>query len=131
MTARYPREFYMKMVEDNYFGNVDGEKLPEVVDCFCEDIIFTIQSSFTVHEGRDTGIKTMFETLFENYKHIRHGDFSHVVDVDHQCIASRFNVHLIDNDGEEQHKSNCNFFFLENGKFRRVFVYMSGENVLV
>jgi hypothetical protein len=40
-------------------------------------------------------------------------------------------VYLQESDGKETRMSNCNFFYLENGKFKRVYVYMSGPNVLV
>ncbi len=32
--------------------------------------------------------------------------------------------------GTELRYENCNRFYLDNGKFSRVFVYMSGENLL-
>jgi ketosteroid isomerase-like protein len=55
------------MVEKRYFASVDRKDMTPVLDCFCEDAVFTIQSAFSVHEGRDTGIKKMFEEYFENF----------------------------------------------------------------
>jgi len=127
------RDYYVDMVEQKYFANVDRKDMDAVLDCFTEDAVFTIQSAFTTHEGRDTGIRKMFENLFEtNSQKIVHRDFKHVVDVENNRCAAQFEVELTDNDGNETYLSNCNFFYLdENGKFERVFVYMSGENVLV
>lgn len=127
------RDYYVDMVESKYFANVDRKDMDAVLDCFAEDAVFTIQSAFTTHEGRDTGIRQMFANLFETYSQkIVHRDFKHVVDVDNNRCAAQFEVELIDAEGNETYLSNCNFFYLDdNGKFERVFVYMSGENVLV
>lgn len=126
-------DYYVDMVESKYFANVDRKDMEAVLDCFAEDAVFTIQSAFTTHEGRDAGIRQMFENLFETYSQkIVHRDFKHVVDVDNNRCAAQFEVELTDGEGAETYLSNCNFFYLdENGKFERVFVYMSGENVLV
>ncbi|QYJ14971.1 hypothetical protein Rxycam_00782 [Rubrobacter xylanophilus DSM 9941] len=127
------RDYYVDMVEKKYFANVDRKNMDAVLDCFAEDAVFTIQSAFTTHEGRDTGIRKMFENLFNTYSpKIVHRDFKHVVDIENNCCAAQFEVELTDTDGNETYLSNCNFFYLDkNGKFERVFVYMSGENVLV
>jgi hypothetical protein len=91
-----------------------------------------IRSPCATHEGRDTGIRKMFENLFENYKIILHKDFTHVVDVESNACSAQFNVELTDPAGKLTKLSNCNFFYLDDaGKFKRVFVYMSGPNVLV
>jgi ketosteroid isomerase-like protein len=126
-------DYYMDMVEEKYFASVDRKDMDAVLDCFAEDAVFTIQSAFTTHEGRDTGIRKMFENLFATYEQkIVHRDFKHVVDVENNRCAAQFEVELADAEGNETYLSNCNFFYLnENGKFERVFVYMSGENVLV
>ncbi|MCS7158634.1 MAG: nuclear transport factor 2 family protein [Blastocatellia bacterium] len=141
MGGIYPYEYYIEMVENKYFENVDRKDLAAVLDCFCPDAIFTIRSTtvdegrtrlvVTTHQGRDTGIKRMFENLFDNYSFMVHKDFTHVVDVERGRCAAQFDVILIAADGRQINMSNCNFFYLEQGKFKRVDVYMSGENVLV
>ena len=130
---RGSREYYVDMVENRYFGNVDAKSLDGVLDCFRGDAVFTIQSAFTTHEGRDAGIRQMFENLFETYSpKIVHRDFDHIVDAGSGCCSSRFEVELVDGEGREFSYSNCNFFYLdEDGKFERVYVWFSGENVLV
>jgi hypothetical protein len=73
----------------------------------------------------------MFENYFSNFTRGIHKDFVHVVDVEHQCCASQFNVEVEDRDGAKTNMSNANFFYFENGKFKRVYVYMSGgQNTL-
>ncbi|MCX7170275.1 MAG: nuclear transport factor 2 family protein [Proteobacteria bacterium] len=131
MSDQDKRQNLIDMVVNKYFANVDAKKLQPVLDCFWPDVEFTIQTAFHTHTGRDSGVKKMFENLFESYpKKIWHGNFRHVVDTGSGHIASQFDVDLIDKDGKQTLLSNCNFFWLENGKFKRVFVYMSGENVL-
>ena len=125
------RKYYVEMVEEKYFASVRRRDVAATLDCFTEDAVFTIQSAFTTHAGRDTGIRRMFETFFRNYPSVTHQDFRHVVDVEHECCATQFNAALVSADGTKSNMSNCNFFFLENGKFKRVFVYMSGPNILV
>lgn len=131
MTTKLDREQLIDIVVNRYFANVDASQLQPVLDCFEPDVVFTIQSAFHTHTGRDTGVKQMFETLFASYpKKIWHGNFRHIVDVENGHISSQFDVELIDAAGKVTKLSNCNFFWLENGKFKKVFVYMSGENVL-
>lgn len=121
------RECYIEMVENRYFANVDRKNIEGVLECFHPDAVFTIQSAFSTHEGRDTGIRKMFENLFEKYSEVLHKDFSHMVDLEGGCCASRFDVENISaQDGAESHLSNCNFFYLEGDRFKRVYVYMSG-----
>jgi len=121
------REDYIHLVEERYFANVDHKNLEAVLDCFTEDATFTIQSAFSTHRGRDTGIRRMFERLFERYSKTVHRGFRHVVDIEGECCASQFEVENVSaRDGTETRLSNCNFFYLEGGRFKRVYVYMSG-----
>lgn len=131
MSSKMTREDLIDIVVNRYFANVDAKNLQATLDCFNPDVVFTIQSAFHTHTGRDTGVKTMFETLSASYpKKIWHGNFRHIVDVERGHIASQFDVELIDAQDKLTKLSNCNFFWLENGKFKTVYVYMSGSNVL-
>lgn len=126
------REEYIDIVENRYFANVDRKDLGGVLDCFHPDAVFTIQSAFSTHEGRDGGIKKMFENLFQKYSEILHEDFQHIIDVEGERCASQFSVENTSTyDGTETHLSNCNFFYFEEVRFKRVYVYMSdGVNTL-
>ena len=130
MAKPYSRQYYVDMAQKHYFGNVDAKNLQAVLDCFNQDAVFTIQSSFTVHEGRDTGIKRMFERLFENHTNILHTDFGTIADVEGESVSSRFRAELDHKDGSHTTLMNVNHWYLKHGKFQRVFVWMSGENVL-
>lgn len=62
---------------------------------------------------------------------MRHIHFRHVADPENNRVASQFSAELTDNEGTEIALTNANFFYLEDGLFRRVFIYMSdGVNVL-
>jgi len=125
-------EYYVDIVTKRYFHGVDNYDLDKVLDCFHADAVLKEMTSDTTHEGRDSGIKTMFEGLFGAHSRIWHGNFVHTVDVDGQAICSQFSVEVTPKDGDRSlHRyENCNRFYLDDGKFTRVFVYMSGENLL-
>jgi len=126
---RLNRDQLIDLALQQYFANVDRKAMQAVLDCCHEDIEFTIQTDHLTHRGRD-GVRRMFENLFNGYAHIWHGDFEVAADVDAQSVCARFNVRLQDHQGAQTHLNNCNFWYVENGRFRRVFVFMSGENVL-
>ena len=73
----------------------------------------------------------MFEGLFAAHDRIWHGNFVHTADTESEAICSQFSVEVTAK-GESEHLryENCNRFYLKDGKFDRVFVYMSGENLL-
>jgi ketosteroid isomerase-like protein len=131
VSSKLSHESLVDTVVNRYFANVDRKDMVAVLECFAADAFLTVRSAFTTHEGRDTGIRRMFETFFASYPTGRHHNFRHVPDGDGDAIASQFDVLLHNGSGGETRMSNCNFFHLENKKFKRVYVYMSGENVLV
>ncbi|WP_300728284.1 nuclear transport factor 2 family protein [Pseudomonas sp.] len=127
--SRLTREQLSDLATEQYFGNVDNKNMQAVLDCCHENVQFTIQTDNLTHDGH-TGVRKMFDNLFNNFEYIWHGDFELAIDVEKQTICSRFNVLLKDPQGNETRLRNCNFWYVEDGKFRRVFVFMSGENVL-
>jgi ketosteroid isomerase-like protein len=129
--AEIPYEYYVDIVTKRYFHGVDNYDMDMVLDCFHEDAVLTEVTSMTVHEGRDEGIRRMFEGLFDAHSRIWHGNFVHTADVEGEAICSQFSVEVTPKEtGTELRYENCNRFYLDNGKFSRVFVYMSGENLL-
>ena len=127
--SRLSREQLIDLATQKYFSNVDSKNMQAVLDCCHEDVAFTIQTDNLTHNGH-IGVRKMFDNLFNNFDEIWHGDFDVAADVETQTICARFNVYLKDPQGNETHLRNCNFWYVEDGKFRRVFVFMSGENVL-
>ena len=130
MTA-LPYEYYVDIVTKRYFHGVDNYDMDMVLDCFHPDAVLTEVTSMTTHKGRNEGIRTMFEGLFDAHTRIWHGNFVHTADVESEAICSQFSVEVMPKEtGQELRYENCNRFYLRDGKFDRVFVYMSGENLL-
>ena len=128
MTNPTERSALIALVE-RYFAAVDRMDLAATLDCFCPDARFSIATYDTLYEGRDSGLRDMYERLFARYRKVWHGDFDHVVETP-QRIASRFRVENTLFDGSLRIKHNCNFFRLRGERFDEVFVYMSGDNSL-
>jgi ketosteroid isomerase-like protein len=97
---------------EHYFATVDRMDLDATLACFEPDATFTIATFNTIYQGRDTGIRSMFERLNSRYNRVWHGNFDHV-------IQSPARV-----------ENNCNFFSVRGTRFDAVQVYMSGDNSL-
>jgi len=124
------REQLVELATGKYFGNVDRKDLNAVLACFHDNAMFTVQTSFTVHAGKDA-IKRMFEDFFNNYDTIVHRDFTCTVDPDNGRIVANFVAELVDGDGNTTLLNNTNFWRIRDERFQEVYVYMSGANVLV
>ncbi|KQS02364.1 hypothetical protein ASG11_16550 [Sphingomonas sp. Leaf357] len=128
MIDRYP--FLIDIVTKRYFDAVDTKQLDRVLGCFHSDAVLTEVTSNTVHTGRDEGIAAMFRRLFADFEQLWHGNFVHVADTQANAICSQFTVLITPNGGDLLRYENCNRFYLDGDKFSRVFVYMSGDNLL-
>lgn len=126
--ARYP--YLIDIVTKRYFDAVDNKQLDRVLDCFHADAVLTEVTSATVHHGRDDGIASMFRRLFADFSQLWHGNFVHVADVETNAICSQFTVLITPAGGTQLRYENCNRFYLDGDRFTRVFVYMSGDNLL-
>jgi len=124
------RDELVELATKTYFGNVDRKDLARTLACFHDTALFTVQTSFTTHEGR-AGIKAMFETFFDSYETIVHRDFECTVDPDNGRICASFVAELTDADGNVTTLHNTNFWRVRGDRFQEVYVYMSGANVLV
>jgi ketosteroid isomerase-like protein len=128
--SKHNYEYHVDIVTKRYFHGVDNYDMDLILDCFHEDAVLTEMTSNTVHDGVDK-IKEMFVGLFDAHSRIWHGNFVHTVDVQEHAICSQFSVEVTAKDSAELKRyENCNRFYLEDGKFTRVHVYMSGENLL-
>ena len=125
-----PYEYYVDIVTKRYFHGVDNFDMDMVMNCFHKDAVLREMTSDTTHDGYDA-IKEMFKGLFDAHSRIWHGNFVHTVDTQEQGICSQFTVEVTPKEtGEMLRYENCNRFYLDDGKFKWVFVYMSGENLL-
>jgi SnoaL-like domain len=124
-----PYPYYIDIVTKRYFDGVDNKNMDAVLDCFTEDAILTEVTSATVHNGKPA-IAAMFTKLFADFSDIWHGNFVHTADRDSNAVCSQFTVLITPNGGPELRYENCNRFYLKGYKFHRVYVYMSGDNLL-
>lgn len=115
---------------NRYFGNVDKKDMNAVLDCFNDEALFCVQTAFTRHAGKDE-IKRMFEDFFGAWESIVHKDFTCTVDEKNGRITACFEAALTAADGKKVNFFNTNFWRIRDGKFQEVYVYFSGENVLV
>lgn len=129
-TSSKPVAARLIRLAETYFAAVDRMDLSATLACFTSDARFTISTFNTLYQGRDTGLRAMFERLNTRYARVWHGDFDHVVQAPDR-IASRFRVENLTFTNEKLVKNNCNFFRVRGDLFEEVFVYMSGDNSLV
>jgi ketosteroid isomerase-like protein len=113
-----------------YFGNVDTKNMAAVLDCFNDEALFCVQTAFTRHAGKPA-IKRMFEDFFGAWETIVHKDFTCTVDEANGRITACFEAVLTAADGRQVQFFNTNFWRVRDGRFQEVYVYFSGENVLV
>ncbi|MFN3231150.1 MAG: nuclear transport factor 2 family protein [Alphaproteobacteria bacterium] len=123
------RDELIEFATKTYFGNVDAKNLDAVLDCFHDEAIFTVQTAFTVHDGKDA-LREMFTNFMGAYETIIHRDFECTVDEKNGRITASFVAELIDADGNTTLLENTNFWRVREDKFQEVYVYMSGANVL-
>ena len=128
--TKLTRAQLIEMVERRYFGNVDAGRLEPTLACFRADATLAVQTAGVVHRG-EPAIRRMFGDFFASTRSRHHGDYSHVVDVEGQRIASQFVARNSYGDGRKVEMRNCNFFELTDGRLARVTIYMSGDNPLV
>ena len=128
--TRLNAEELIDLVENKYFANVDGKNVELTIACFAPDATLTVQTAHVTHTGHDE-IRRMFTDFMASTKVIYHGDYSHIVDVENQKIASQFLARNDYDDKPTVAMRNCNFFEIENGVFSKVTIYMSDENPLV
>ena len=122
------RNDYTKTVEA-YFAALDDRRLDDVLGYFNPNGVFTIQSAFITCSGH-AEIRTMFEQFLDTYTEILHTDFEHIVDPQGHSISSRFRVELDNQDGSHETKQSVNQWYFKDGLFQRVYVWISGDNVL-
>lgn len=124
------REGLIDLALNKYFANVDKKDLDAVLDCFHDNAMMTVQTSFTTHAGKDN-IKRMFTEFMSAFDVIIHRDFTCTVDEDNGRITASFVAELHDADGNKTYLENTNFWRIRDDKFQEIYIYMSGSNVLV
>ena len=125
-----PYAFYIDLVTKRYFDSVDNKQLDETLACFTADAMLSVVTDDAVLEGRDGAIRDMFRSFFDANESIWYGNFVHTADPESNSICSQFTVLVKPHGGAELRYENCNRFYLKDDKFHRVYIYMSGNNLL-
>jgi ketosteroid isomerase-like protein len=120
----------IELATKSYFGNVDAKNMDAVLDCFNDEALFCVQTAFTRHAGKDA-VRRMFEDFFGAWETIVHKNFVCTIDEKNGRITASFEAVLTAVDGSVTQLFNTNFWRIRDGKFQEVYVYFSGENVLV
>jgi ketosteroid isomerase-like protein len=124
------RDALIELALIKYFGSVDAKDMEAVLDCFQDEALMCVQTEFTRHAGKEA-IRRMFTDFMGAYETIVHKDFTCTVDEVNGRIAASFEAVLTSADGSVTSFFNTNFWRIRDGKFQEVYVYFSGENVLV
>lgn len=123
------RDELVQLATQAYFASVDAKRLDDTLDCFNDEALLCVQTSFTRHAGK-AEIGRMFKDFFDTYATIVHRDFCCTVDEANGRISASFEAVLTDYDGRVTSLRNTNFWRIRDGRFQEVYVYMSGANVL-
>ena len=124
------RDGLIELAINKYFASVDRKDLDAVLDCFHDNAMITTQTSFTTHAGK-ANIKRMFSDFMSAFDVIIHRDFNCTVDEDNGRITASFVAELTDKEGGKTYLENTNFWRIRDDKIQEIYIYMSGENVLV
>ena len=113
-----------------YFDAVDAKDIDGVLAHFADDATLTVQTDHATFAGADE-IRRMFTDFFAASNSILHEIRNIVVEEAAGKVATEqgYIGELVDGSKNDMH--NCNFFtFDEEGKFKRVIIWMAGTNPL-
>ncbi len=128
-------DYYVKLVEQDYFGNVTRQDKGAILACFTEDARVTIYHGdneprrFSGKPGAgESPLISFFYHLLANYDpHFE--DFIHYVDAANDRCAAHFRVRLTPKasspylEAGVQILQNCNFFRCRDGKIDDMILY--------
>jgi ketosteroid isomerase-like protein len=110
---------------------MDRKRLDETLACLAPDCVWNVYPAGTRLTGRDGEIRAAFESAFETYAELWHGNFEWTVDEAAQRVAARFDVRLTDRAGAVTELSNAKLFQVEDGRFTRLDLYFSTSAPIV
>ena len=118
--SNYSREYYVNLVENEYFGSVTREDSAAALRCFTPDAHVTIYHGdaparrFAATPGPgESPLRDFYDHLLANYV-ARFSGFQHYVDPPGACCATHFDVELSPKPDSAylsagtRHLNNCN-----------------------
>jgi uncharacterized protein (TIGR02246 family) len=128
-SAAWTREA-LAAAPQTYFDAVDAKDVDGVLRHFADDATLTVQTDQVTFAGADE-IRRMFTDFFAASKTIGHEIRNIVVEESVGKVATEQGYFGELHDGTKNDMHNCNFFdFDEDGKFKRVIIWMVGTNPL-
>lgn len=107
------REQLIALGIDGFFKKLNAHDLDGVMAGIAEKCEMRIPSSNFTYTGK-TALRNHLRDFVTSFPVINFRDFIAVADPDENRLAVRFNISLTDDDGEETHMSNCNFFEVDD-----------------
>lgn len=115
---------------DRYFDAVDARDIEATLAVMTVDCTLSVLTDSITHQGRDTGIRQMFERRLQTVKTASHENRRHIVDPVTGIATTRFEVRRTSTNGEKRTMDNINFFEFQGDRLCRISIWMSGENPL-
>jgi len=130
----------VRLIEEDYFGNLVRENIPAAIACFSNDARINVRHGdapvrrFSVNgDENTTSLYDFYDHLCGNYG-VLFDDFTHFIDEDQARAASTFRVVLKPKPASPyvfagtQTLFNCNFFQFGNYRIVDMTIYYSNPN---
>lgn len=114
------RDYYEQLVH-HYFSMVNEENIDAVVDCFCPDAEIAIPLLDEPVKG-EVQLREFFLSLVGGFQRHHDSVTSFVFEADR--AASELEFDALTEAGEKIHLKNCNVYRFENGKIKRLRIYL-------
>lgn len=119
------REELLEAGIENFFKKLNAHDLEGVMAGISEDCEMRIPSSNFTYTGWQA-LRDHLEDFIASFPVIHFRDFVPVADPKFNRLAVRFSISLTDDDGEETHMSNCNFFEVnDDGRLDDILIFAS------
>ena len=117
------RAALIDLAVQRYFLACNQGDLDTVLAAFARDCRVRFASAEFEYRGANA-LEAHFKEFSETFSVIDFHDFESLVDVEAQSIAVRFEVELVDRQGQSTVMQNCNFFKVnDDGLFSDVMIY--------
>lgn len=119
------REQLIEYCIAGFFEMLNAHDLDGVMRGIAEDCEMRIPSGNFTYSGKDA-LRDHLEDFIQSFPTIHFRNFITAADSQENRVAVRFNISLIDDDGEETNMSNCNFFEVgEDGRLEDILIFAS------
>lgn len=121
----WTREQLVDFCVDRFFRKLNAHDLDGVMQNIADDCEMRIPSSNFTYTGK-AALHAHLEDFIQSFPVIHFRDFIAAADPEVNRVAVRFNISLTDDEGEETHMSNCNFFEVcEDGRLEDILIFAS------